>query len=333
MKDLFSSILFVAIFLATLFFIVSGAIAQPVKETINTDYLLKNYTDKYHLSSDDDGLSAIRALEANSMPNRYVYETATVRALSHLFWAVSLYDFKDDFAIDEFMRINECSIYKNFRPDELEWRKIRNATRSFLKNNNADFPTRFEFIIPLKLGDYDETNQSFLLQDDYKIHSLRRFEFYATDYKGAICSQDHNPMRGYPRTLVLEFSRPFSLSYIPTKKKTAFEYIKRKSSYMRTLDYRLQTQRKMYNIRDVYLALKVKVFAHGDFLGLTDRKVPSVQMMGVLEGYEVYEDRGKENLFFRQSYVSNEQKEDLKETLKGQYELLRAKHDADGILY
>ena len=312
-------------------FNIKAAYAQSVMTSESVDYLLRNYTDQYRRSSRNSG--ATKKATEGEAPNRYIYETPTVKALSYLFWAVGLYNLEDDEAVDEFMRINECDIYKNFYSDEIEWQAIREATRSFLGENKADFPTRFEFVMPLKLGDYDEKRKAFEIQDEYKIRSLRRFELYATDYKKPPCIKDHDIRKGYPRSIILEFSRPFMLTHVPLEQQDALSYIKRKLTILKTnYNDRYQTKDRMYLLRDAYLVIKVKIFTYGKMLGANLRKVQTVQMMGVLEGYEIYEDIGKKNAFFAQNYVTSRSKGKLDQRLKAQYKLLRAKHDAGGIL-
>ena len=325
--------LLIATFSLTAFssFNVKHAHAQPAINSDSMDYLLENYTDKYQKS--DNTSNATRKVTGSETPNRYIYETPTVKALSYLFWAVGLYKLEDGNAVDEFMRVNECEMYKNFYSDEIEWKEIKEATRSFLRDNRTDFPTRFEFIMPLKLGDYDEKRKAFEIQDSYKIKSLRRFELYATDYKKPPCIKEHDVGKGYPRSIILEFSRPFMLTHVPLKQSEALNYIKRKLTVLKTsYNERFQTKERMYFLRDAYLVINVKVFTYGKMLGTNLRKIQTVQMMGVLEGYEIYEDIGKKNMFFAQNYVTTRSKGKLDQRLNAQYKLLRAQHEADGIL-
>tara|TARA_R110001592_G_scaffold16881_8_gene71533 strand:- start:3852 stop:4862 length:1011 start_codon:yes stop_codon:yes gene_type:complete len=310
--------------------------AQPSDDAESFDYMLKNYSDK--LRRFDDGPGAKRkSNNPDKTPSRYIYETPTVKALSHLYWAVNMYKVEDDEAVDEFMRINECDIYKNFHSDEVEWQDIRNATRDFLIENKEDFPTRFEFVMPLQLGDYNEKRGAFEIQKGFQINSLRRFELFASDLRTAearACSRDHLIASGYPRVIVLEFSRPFNLVYIPTKQDLALSYIKRKLDFMKNnYDPRGHSKDLMYKLRKAYLVIKVKIFTYGKFLGLNYYKLPMVQMMGVLEGYEVYEDANKEHLFYAQNYVTNQKKGKLDERLTPQYEFLRKKSSNKGMLH
>lgn len=296
------------------------------------DAMVEGYVDTYIQS--DERHRATRSMGQYEAPRRYIYEEPTVKNFSHLFWALGLYKSEDDEAVDEFMRINECEIYKNYNPDEIEWKEIRNATRDFLRENKEDFPSRFEFTMPIKLKDYDEERQAFEVQDAFKIESLRRFEFFASDFMAAPCSADHNIGQGYPRVLVLEFSRPFNLVHVPMQYDVAMGYMKRKM-YLLTERFKPQdrTRARMYSYRDAYLFMKVKIFSYGKFLGRNKFSVNLVQMMGVLEGFEIYETPDKERLFFAQNYVTAQSKGKLDKHLKAQYELLLRKHKGEGFFH
>ncbi|MGN7438518.1 MAG: DUF4852 domain-containing protein [Alcanivorax sp.] len=332
------AIIYSGIFLAFVFILGinhTALAAASGDRGVGYDYLLKGYNDSYYDYDEGPGASKLND-DPNKAPSRYIYETPTVKALSHLYWGINLYKTEDDDAVDEFMRINECEIYKSFSSDELEWKEIRDATREFLRENKEDFPTRFEFVMPLKLGDYIEKRGAFEIQDEYKIHSLRRFELVASDYRLAgPCTRDHFIPRGYPRAMVLEFSRPFNLVYVPVAKQNALEYIKRRLDYMKTTyEPRAHSKALMFNLRTAYLVIKVKIFTYGKSLGLNNMELPMHQMMGVLEGYEIYEDLNRENLFYAQNYVTNQSKGRLDVRLKPQYEILRKKSkEGKGILH
>jgi hypothetical protein len=318
---------------ASVCFIMGGyGLGTAMAQEVDFDAILKNYTNQYILS--DDEHRATKATAESEAPRNYIYEELTVKNLSHLFWAVGLYKFDDEEAISEFMRINECEIYKNYFTDELEWQAIKDATVSFLKDNKEDFPTRFEFIMPIKLENYIDERQAFEIQDEYKFDAIRRFEVYATDFRMPPCTDDHRIEKGFPRVLVLEFSRPFSLEYIPMSKKVAVNYLNRTMARV-NLRYkdRERTRARILDFRDAYLVLKIKIFTHGKFLGTTVQGVNTVQMLTVLEGFEIYDSLDKDTLFYAENYVAAQNKGKLNEHLKSQYELLQRKHKGEGLFH
>ena len=321
--------------MASISFILGGySVSGAVAKDVDFDALLKNYSGEF-IKSDKKNRATKVTAESEASRN-YIYEEPTVKNMSHLFWAVGLYKLEDeiDEDIDEFMRINECEIYKDYSTDELEWSQITEATRGFLRDNKNDFPTRFEFMLPLKLEDYNNKRQAFEIQDKYKIEGLRRFEVYATDFKMPPCTRDHRIDRGYPRVLVLEFSRPFTLMHVPMSKSTAMDYMKRKIAPINRRYKKIEkTRARILAYRDAYLVLKVKMFTYGKLLGRTRYGVNTVQMLSVLEGFEIYDSRDKERLYFTENYVTSQSKGKLNDHLKSQYELLRRKHRGEGIFH
>lgn len=308
-----------------LVFVVSGATFAQLE-------FLQGYEDKYIDHDEGPGAEKVFSAIENSTSS-YVYEIPTLKALSHLYWALNLYSLDDDEAVDEFMRHNECEIYQNFSSDEFEWAEIRNATRDFIRENKHDFPTRFQFMIPIKLQDYDSRREAFEVQDEYKINSIRRFEVYAQNFRAKTCTDDQKISDGYPRSLVLEFSRPFSLTHVPMGEEVANEYIKKNLEKLKRYDPAARVKARMYSLRDAYLVIKVKIFAHGKFLGPNIYRLPVVQMLSILEGYEVYEDRYQQNLFFAESYVTNKDKGKLNIKLQDEYDTLLKRSKGKGIFH
>ena len=294
------------------------------------EFLADGYEDKY-LNHDEGPGAEIFLPDGRRPGSSYIYEKPTIQALSHMYWALGSYKTDDKDALTEFMRINECVIYRKFFTDDLEWASVLDATKNFITENKSEFPTRMAFTIPLKLFKYREKRQAFEIQDDYKVSS-RRFEFNAEGHFQK-CTDDHRIHKGYPTALVIEFSRPFTLTYVPMSEDLAKKYIVLKNKALKRFSLGKQTESLKYGVREAYLVLSVKVFAHVKFLGLNSRRIPSIQLLGTLEGYEIYADFQKTQLLFRQNYVSDRRKNKLGTRLLKQYEILREKSKGEGVFY
>lgn len=318
-------------FLAFFLLCLSTSIAKASNSPLI--YLENGYEDKLIFNSPE--LSAHKLGELEKIIGRsYMYEEPTNRSLSHLLWAVNFYHYEDTWAIDEFMKVNECPIFKNFVTDEFEWAKIRDATKDYLKSNKNEFPTRFQFMMPIKLGDYDEKRKAFKVQKKDKIESLRRFEVFTKDYRALPCYKTDRVVAGLPRAMIIEYSRPFNLTYVPTPSHVASEFItKTRQEYKQRYGARHMTKKNLYEVRIAYLVMKVKIFTHGKHMGNNQYNLPTVQMMGVLEGYDIYADQQKETLLYSEAYVTNKNKGRLNTRLQEQYVILREKNKGKGILH
>lgn len=297
------------------------------------EYLENGYTDTF--LDYKEGPGAQKKDRSQSGLRRYIYEEASFKAISHLYWAVNLYDVEDDEAVEFYIRINECSIYQSFGGDEIEWQKVRDATRLFLSNNKQDFPTRFEFVIPLRLGDFDKIRSAFKVEQGYEIKSSRRFEFVASGMRNLPCFRAWEIPRIYPYKIVMEYSRPFSLEYIPATEEYAIDYIARISAYVKSR-YKESLHRNpsiLQKHRTAYLFLKTKIFTHGKVFRFPGETEKAIQLIGVLEGYDVYEDLSKTRLVFSENYVANRNSNDNKTDLKDQFAILLKKSKEKGILH
>lgn len=94
------------------------------------------------LAQDASEIKEKSAAETNT------YETPTVAKLSRLYWALGKFDNEPDPKqyIDNYLRINECEVYKNFSHNEFDWLNIKDATYDFLRKNKQNFPKHFALI-------------------------------------------------------------------------------------------------------------------------------------------------------------------------------------------
>ena len=312
--------------------VLSGVLWIPVVAHAQLEFIANGYKDIY--LNHHEGPGAEKPPPKGSRGEiRYIYEKPTQKALSHVYWALGMYDIEDNEAVTEFMRVNECDIYRRFFGDDVEWTGVLNATRDFITENRPDFPTRLAFTLPLKLSDYDVKRKIFGIQDTFKVNALRRFEFRA-EGRFKPCTEDHVVERGYPRSLLLEFSRPFDLTAIPMEEKVAKDYLESRNRFLKArYPPKERTRRLKYFIRDAYLVMNIKIFAHVKFLGLNDYGIPAVQLLGTLEGYEIYADRSKTQILYRQSYVADRRKNKLDTKLQEQYKILREKAAGEGVFH
>jgi len=279
----------------------------------------------------NDEINSYRESE-KSTKKEYIYEELSMATLAHLYWAVSLLDIENDSHIDDFLKINECEIYMNYFGSEFEWKEIREAGRNFIRNNKDQFPLRFKIVQPLRLREYDMKRKAFLIDEDFQIMSIRRFEAYASDAYNRICNDPYvKEMEGYTRGIVLELSRPFSLTYVPAKSQDALDYIQEKEAILKTLPEKAQNDINRNKFRTAFVVLKVKVFAHRKTIRAN--RFMLTQMMAALEGFEIYSDADLKKAFYIKNYTDNQSEVQTSEELASEYEILREKSKGEGVLY
>ncbi len=303
------------------------------KSYAQMEFIKDGYEEKYFNNNEGPG-AEIKIYSGNNHAD-YLYELPTVKALSNLFWSLGLYKLDNEWAVDEYILINECDLYKKYNRDDFEWEKIREATKGFIKNNLHEFPTRFNFMLPLKLKRYDEKRKIFIIADKYKIDAMRRFELLAYDFHREPCISSVKARNSYPRILYLEFSRPFNLLGVPMSKKMAMDYIERKNQENIELYKKMAARKKniKYSVRDAYLVINVKIFAAGDIGFDRVYYMPTLQLMGILESYEIYGDKRRTDLLFSHSYISVNKNYELDVVMEDQYKTLREMSKGAGVLH
>ena len=259
-----------------------------------------------------------------------IYETPTLKKISQLYWAISKFDISNNWAVDNFMLINECEIYKKHFHNEFEWKDVREAGRQYIRDNVVDFPVRFEIEQPLRLADYDLDQEIFKIWQPYKIEGARLFEVLPPNNSDEVCGQTKE-IEGYPKALIMELTRPFILDHIKMTPTDAKAYIKLKEKKAR----RSSNREMLYKTRDAYLVLKTKVFSfkkeeHNVEGG---RMVKRTSILAAIEGYDIYADRKRQHLLYsevrrkRDSNGTSAERE-LKKRFDARIKKLKAKEAA-----
>lgn len=246
----------------------------------------------------EEGPSVSKKERNNAAKRDYVQ--GNLKNFSRLYWAMNMLDMTNDEHIDNFMLINECDLYTDYFSNEFEWRTVRKSTRNFIRENIGEFPLYFEFMQPLKLGEYDFKMGSFTILPDYKIENMRRFEVMVPGSEiQKICGRS-GMIEGYPKALLLEFNRPLHLVELPVKEELAKAYITNTVGALKKMKQELQNKKNLYDRRDAYLVFKAKIVTfRGIDLGGEGYK--RAKFVAILEGFDVYADQGKEMLLYTEN--------------------------------
>ena len=259
----------------------------------------------------------------------HIYQGPTIAKLSQLYWALGKFKLTDDTAVDNYLRINECDIYKDYHHNEFEWKNIRESGRKFLADNKKKFSLRFEYIQPLRFAEYNMEKKEFNIWDKYIVDGARSFEVLSKDSTDGSCGSGDRDIPGYPRGLNIELSRPFTLKAIPISEDLARKYILTKSDYFKSLKPEQQTQYAMYSARDAYVVMQVKVFAYNEDFKTRENYLLS-KVLAVLESYEVYADRDLTQLIYSENTNKKKERSEKEVVLKKKYqERLKLKMEAE----
>lgn len=262
----------------------------------------------------------------------YIYERPTYQKFSQLYWALNKLDIKDDSDIDDFMKINECSIFQQHNADQFEWRAIRESTRQYIKDNVKFFPTRFEIVQPLYLSEYDFERGQYLIWEPYQIKGSKLFEV-----RGAIGAEDEcigDPRkkggikRVYPDTVVAELSRPLTITGLEMSPDQA-EILSDMKAMLAGSDGAGASGQALYQTREIYLVMRVKFFSWaGDEIGKD--QISRARVLGALEGLEIYADRLREYPLYSEEFRQRSSNDMARKALLEHIEKRRQRMEGNG---
>ncbi len=233
-----------------------------------------------------------------------IYHKPTFENLSKLYWALAKFDLSDEQALDNFLKINECDLYKTYYSDDIEWHKVRQSMREYIEKNIADFPVRYEVATPFFVSRYDPVNKRFDVDNSLvKINGVRNTESYYNTSK-MTCEGHEGEIEGYPRNLAFSLNMPIELPFIHMEPELAALYLEEaKKVFEGTMSQGAQNQKYQ---RGMFLKMKVRVSSFMKEISTMDGSKALVQ--AVLEGIEVYADPELEKLIYYRDY-SNEIKD------------------------
>ena len=279
------------------------------------------YQSRPAFSQDDKAYDVLDELEEQleEEESSVIYEMPTLKSLSQLYWALNKFDPSDDKAVDNYLMINECDLYTDYAQNEFEWTGIREAGRVFLMDNRQDFPLHFEYIQPIQFAEYDLDTGLFDIWEPNKIHGIRRFEVMAEDVYEDVCGMSYGwDLHGYPKGLHVELNRPFTLDQVAVKPEAAKEFIELKQEIMNRIGYKIYKKEDLYEARDAYLVMKIRMFSYKAEEKL--REVKLARVLGVLEGYEIYGDLGRNLLMYSENYRRKKKRSDMENEMKKRYQ-------------
>lgn len=225
------------------------------------------------------------------------YVQPTLQNISKLYWKKNALVESNDTAIDNFMLINECDIYKKFFKDDFEWERIREAGRKMIKENKDSFPYKFKMLIPIDLGRYNMTRKGFSLINKTAFKDLRRIEIGGNSNRTSVCKND-NTIENYPRNLILILNKPFSYDFVELDEHIAQAFIVRQK-YAK-INRPRELQNKNFD-RLAYARMRITFSKYqGETRGSDN--FPVAIMFGRLDGIDIFEDPDEKRLLTSVDY-------------------------------
>ncbi|PZP53838.1 MAG: hypothetical protein DI586_10600 [Micavibrio aeruginosavorus] len=165
--------------------------------------------------------------KAQSVSGQLLYSPTTPEYLAKSYWLLNGLDVEKIENIDQYLMITECDLYKQYYSNDIEWSKIREATKGYINLNKPNFPRRFEFIQPLYLGRYDTSSKEFEIMKNSQINGI--LQMYVSGNQAlhyeCINSGAFKPSL-FPINASLKLSRPLTYMSVHTTTDSAREYLK-----------------------------------------------------------------------------------------------------------
>lgn len=238
------------------------------------------------------------AVDADELPDDDTYVSPTFKNLSKLYWKLGIIELNDYNAIDKYMMIHECQIYRDFYRSDIDWAHIREIARNQLAKDIGTFPTKFRYVMPMEVGRYDTTEGVFHFKNKTgasisQFHGKNRIDLNQNSIYEDVCDwQGRIPQ--YPRNINVVLSFPISLPHLEVDADRAAEYLRLKNT-------------QNYGVRDVYLKLDMTLKRYQDFIANAGGGTSRYVIFGDLDAIGVYADKQLTWPLYEKSYKRKRQ--------------------------
>ncbi len=271
----------------------------------------------------------VKTPEAAKIQEMRVYEAINMENLSKMYWRIKKLDIENDKHVDNFIAINQCQVYRDYVSNEFQWGEIRESAVKLLEEGKKSFPLRLKTMQPLRFGEYDFKKEGFDIWERYDVNGMRRLEVLVPEFDEEICGFSYSAViEGYPRGIVIEFSQPLSLDYVPVRPDKAERYIKEKLENYQNRAYYRQTEKALFKTRDAYLVLKFKAFAYKGDTSTRDGYLLA-NVLSVLEALEVYADPELTDLLYERKFRQSHKVSAKESKMIEEYQARKKKHLED----
>lgn len=196
-------------------------------------------------------------------------------------WIMGVRSLSSDDDIDNFLKINECDMYKEFYSNEFEWRNIREIAKDSISIKLNKIPKTLEYVQPIYVKQYDFKRKGFPLDKDYKFAGSSRFHISPDDIKDLKCTK-YIKFLDYPSDIVLFSKRPVYLTFIPLDIETAKEFTENVPATLNDDDE---------YIRPMYIKMNVAFIKYKrKFFNLSAGRMVN-EYFGTVNGYEIFLDK------------------------------------------
>lgn len=234
------------------------------------------------------------------------YEIMSLTAMLNLYWKAGVLKLDDDKAIEEYIAVTSCNVYREKYQDDFAWPEMIKTTREYLRQYSPRFATKIMVIQPIALGRYLPDKKIFQVSDDTQYHNVRRL--FIADY-----SADRIPCPGTsvgmpksaPLRAVITLPSGFSLKKIPMTEDYARQIIAYIDGRLKSTDIGLSRRDRFAYVR-FYFTIKGFDAIDSGNSPTSFFSESAVNFSGNLDGFEIFADiEGLVPLFQLESYQEN----------------------------
>lgn len=253
------------------------------------------------------------------------YALPTLRNISKLYFKYGFLQHDDRDALTSFIALNECSTYRRYRTNDIEWTEILNSYSDAMPKISKKFPRRLVFTRIVNMDEYNGNTQIFNVHPHTIIDNTKVFLVNALS-KNKICGlYTTRAFQNIPSDVVFRLNEPVKLTEIKMQPDMARKIIDLGNERYRKTPSHMKRPDNIFKHRKAY------VFVYGDVFRINDKpytpkgsavlSYPQFHM--TVERMEVYTDKDKKTLIHAVDYRKKRTMDKAEKELRKDYKKRR----------
>ena len=159
------------------------------------------------------------------------YIPATHENISFSLWAMNAYDVSNEEAIDAYLKISKCPLFKKYRDDDFIWQNIREGEKRQIEYFADQYPNRFYVDSLLALGNYNFQTYRFELLENFRFTDAGTIRFPFFRMNKPFCGYSMDYADYFSRMMSFKSNTEYALLDIPVAPDKANELLAEIATY------------------------------------------------------------------------------------------------------
>lgn len=149
------------------------------------------------------------------------YVMANWRNTLELYFKYDVYGTNNTAAVDTYIHVHECDLYKEFYENDLDWIKIRDSYKEVIQKREQNAPVKFIVPVDVTIERYNKALEAFPLEEKSQMKNVGLLELISRSDYTRRCLMPYVPEAPFYESIYIKTYRPHYLLDVPASPEEA----------------------------------------------------------------------------------------------------------------